>query len=239
MDENTKGKGTEEELEEEDQEVNTEDTAEGGSGGSGGAGDESSKNTSAKGGKKGERSFTQSQVKRMMTREKNQGRAAAYKEIGIDPNDSKMVKMFQAFVESQKTDDQKAAEKEAEARRQKEEAERKVAIAEAKAEAMMLGVKSQYVEDAVTLALSKLSEDNSDLKTILSELKEKYGLWFEAGEEEDDDKKKSSKTGQKGTGSSVKDTKKKGGNESAGLGARLAAQRKTGGAKTSYWGGNR
>lgn len=237
MDENTKGKGTEEELEEEDedQEVNTEDGADGGSGGSEG----SSKNTSAKGGKKGERSFTQSQVKRMMTREKNQGRAAAYKEIGIDPNDSKMVKMFQAFIESQKTDDQKAAEKEAEAQRQKEEAERKVAIAEAKAEAMMLGVKSQYVEDAVTLALSKLSEDNSDLKTILSELKEKYGLWFEAGDEEDDDKKKSSKTGQKGTGSSVKDAKKKGGSESAGLGARLAAQRKTGATKTSYWGGNR
>lgn len=183
------------------------------------------------------KTFTQEQVTKMMTREKNQGRNAAYKEMGIDPKDDKMVKMFKAFVESQKSDDQKAAEKESENQTKVNEAEQRAIVAEAKAEAMMLGVKSQYVDDIVTLALAKMTED-SDLKTIIGEFKTKYPVWF--GESEEDDKKDDkgkNKTGQKGTGSSVKNSDKdKKGEENKGLGARLAAQRKTGNKKSSYWG---
>lgn len=236
--ENTKGLGKDEELEdEEDQNDNS------GAAGDGaddkGSDDKGGKDT----GKKKEHSFTQTQVNRMMTREKNQGRAAAFKEMGIDPEDKKMVKMFQAFVDSQKSDEQKAAEKDIETKNRQAEAEQRALMAEAKAEAMMLGVKPQYVEDAVTLALSKMSDD-TDLKTILSELKEKYGLWFESDDDDDDDSKggkgkKPGKTGQKGTGASVKEASKKGGKDTGGLGARLAAQRKNAGGKSSYWGGNR
>lgn len=230
---NTKGLGKGEELEdEEDQNAN-----------SGAADDGADKDSDDEGrkdtGKKKERSFSQEQVNRMMTREKNQGRAAAFKEMGIDPNNKQMVKMFQAFVESQKSDEQKAAEKDIEAQNKQAEMEQRTLMAEAKAEAMMLGVKSQYVEDAVTLALSKMSDD-ADMKTILSELKEKYSLWFES--DDDDEKggkdKKLGKTGQKGTGASVSEANKKGGKDSGGLGARLAAQRKTANSKASYWGGN-
>lgn len=191
--------------------------------------------------KKKERSFSQEQVNRMMTREKNQGRAAAFKEMGIDPKNTKMVKMFQAFIESQKSDEQKAAEKDAEAQRKQGEAEHRALVAEAKSEAMMLGVKSQYVDDAVTLALPKVS-DSTDLKTVLSELKEKYGMWFDTEDDEsgkDGKNNKSTKTGQKGTGATIKDTNKKTGKESGGFGARLAASRKPSSGKTSYWGGNR
>lgn len=182
------------------------------------------------------KTFTQDQVTKMMTREKNQGRNAVYKELGIDPKDTKMVNMFKAFVESQKTDDQKAAEKETENQSKINEAEQRAIVAEAKAEAMMLGVKSQYVDDIVTLALSKMTED-SDLKTIIGEFKTKYPVWFGESEKEDD-KKDKGKTGQKGTGSSVKSDsdKEKKGQESKGLGARLAAQRKTNNKKSSYWG---
>lgn len=190
---------------------------------------------SNKGGKS-EKTFTQDQVNRMMTREKNQGRNAVYKELGIDPKDTKTVAQFKAFIESQKTEEQKAAEKESADKAKQAESEHRVAVAEAKAEAMMMGVKPQYVEDAVTLVLAKLGED-TDVKTLLGELKTKYPIWFG----ESDDKGAKGKTGQKGTGSSVKQAEKGGkkGEAEKGLGARLAAQRKSGAKKSSYWGANK
>ena len=136
---------------------------------------------------------------------------------------------------------QKAAEKESENQNKVNEAEQRAQVAEAKAEAMMLGVKTQYVDDVVTLALAKMTED-SDLKTIIGEFKTKYPVWFgEASGEDDKDKDKGKgKAGQRGTGSSVKTSKEDNkGKEEKGLGARLAAQRKTGGKKSSYWGNNR
>ena len=184
------------------------------------------------------KTFTQEQVTKISTREKNQGRASALKEMGIDPKDTKMIAMIKAFVDSQKTDDQRAAEQQAEAQKQNAENERRLAIAEAKAEAMMQGVKTQYVDDIVTLALAKVSDD-SDLKTIIGEFKTKYPVWFgESGEDENDKDKGKGKTGQRGTGSSVKsnDKDKKSNEEGKGLGARLAAQRKSGNSKNSYWG---
>lgn len=233
MAEEKKNNPTDEEIEEnedvEDQDDNKDDSGKSGD-------DKSGKDKGSKSGK----TFTQDQVTRMMTREKNQGRNAAYKELGIDPKDSKTVAMFKAFVESQKTDEQKASEKEAENQSKMNEAEKRAQVAEAKAEAMMLGVKSQYVEDVVTLALAKMTDD-SDLKTIIGEFKTKYPVWFGESSEEDDknNNNKSGKTGQKGTGSSVKNSdKEKKGEDNKGLGARLAAQRKTG-KKSSYWGGNK
>lgn len=182
--------------------------------------------------------FSQEQLNRMMTREKNQGRNAVYRELGINPKDSKAIAMVKALIESQKTDEEKQKEKEDEATQKMNEAEQRAQLAEAKAEAMMLGVKTQYVEDVVTLALAKMTED-SDLKTIIGEFKTKYPVWF--GESEEDDKQKDKKkTGQKGTGSSIKTSKKdEKNNEEKGLGARLAAQRKGGSKKFSYWGNNK
>lgn len=228
--ENKKGLNEEEELEENEgvEDQNNE-------GESGKSGDDKSGKDDKGSGSKGGKTFTQEQVNKMMTREKNQGRNAAYKELGIDPKDSKMVNMFKAFVESQKTDEQKAAEKETENQNKVNEAEQRAIVAEAKAEAMMLGVKSQYVEDVVTLALSKMTDD-SDLKTIIGEFKTKYPVWFGEEQSDEDDKKGKGKTGQKGTGSSVRSDKNNKKDEAKGIGARLAAQRKSGNKKSSYWG---
>lgn len=237
MAEENKNNLNDEEIEEnegvEDQDDNKDD--------SGKSGKDDKSDKGGKDGDKGksDKTFTQEQVNKMMTREKNQGRSAALKELGIDSKDSKMVAMVKAFIESQKTDEQKAAEKDAENQNKMNEAEQRAQVAEAKAEAMMLGVKTQYVEDVVTLALAKMTED-SDLKTIIGEFKTKYPVWF--GESEDDDKggKDKGKTGQKGTGSSVKTSKEdKGKGEEKGLGARLAAQRRGTGKKSSYWGNNK
>lgn len=238
MAEETKNSLTDEEIEEnedvEDQDDNKDDS------GKSGKDDKSGKDKGGDDKGKSGKTFTQEQVNKMMTREKNQGRSAALKELGIDPKDSKMVAMVKALIESQKTDEQKAAEKDAENQTRMNEAEQRAQVAEAKAEAMMLGVKTQYVDDVVTLALAKMTED-SDLKTIIGEFKTKYSVWF--GESEDDDKggkdKGKGKTGQKGTGSSVKTSKEDKGKEEKGLGARLAAQRRGTGKKSSYWGNNK
>lgn len=237
MAEEKKDNLTEEEIEENE---DVEDQTDEGSGKSGSDDKSGGDKGSDKGGKAG-KTFTQDQVNRMMTREKNQGRNAVYKELGIDPKDTKAVAQFKAFMESQKTNEQKAAEKDAEDKAKQAENERRVVIAEAKAEAMMMGVKPQYVEDAVTLVLAKVTED-TDMKTILGELKTKYPVWFGEAEGDDkDDKGAKGKVGQKGTGSSVKQAEKGGkkGETEKGLGARLAAQRKSGAKKSSYWGANK
>lgn len=229
---------TDEEIEEnEDVEDQNDDKGDSGKSGDDKSGKGDDKGSKGNAGK----TFTQDQVNRMMTREKNQGRNAALKELGIDPKDTKAIAMVKALIDSQKTDEQKAAEKETENQNKMNEAEQRAQVAEAKAEAMMLGVKTQYVDDVVTLALAKMTED-SDLKTIIGEFKTKYPVWFgESAEDDKDDKGKGKgKTGQRGTGSSVKTSKEdKGGKEEKGLGARLAAQRKSSGKKSSYWGNNK
>lgn len=229
---------TDEEIEEnEDVEDQNDDKGDSGKSGDDKSGKGDDKGSKGNAGK----TFTQDQVNRMMTREKNQGRNAALKELGIDPKDTKAIAMVKALIDSQKTDEQKAAEKETENQTKMNEAEQRAQVAEAKAEAMMLGVKTQYVDDVVTLALAKMTED-SDLKTIIGEFKTKYPIWFGESSEDDDKNKDKGKgkTGQRGTGSSVKTSKEdKGKGEEKGLGARLAAQRKSSGKKSSYWGNNK
>lgn len=232
--ENTKGvSNVDEELEDEEDQ-----TSKGGTGTDGG------KASGDGEGEKKEKTFTQDQVSRMMTREKRQGMAAVYKELGIDPKDTKAVAMVKALIASQKTDEQKAAEKQAEDAAKAKEADERVAKAEIKAEAMVLGIKREFVEDMVALVMSKKTED-SDIKTLLGEYKKKYPAWFEDGSEEDDDDGKAGKgakgkTGQRGTGSSIKGdnggkkNNKAGDNQS--MGQRLAARRKASAPKKSYWG---
>ena len=229
--ESTKGVGTEEELEDEEDQA-----SKGGTGTDGGKGDGNGE------GEKKEKTFTQDQVSRMMTREKRQGMAAVYKELGIDPKDTKAVAMVKALIASQKTDEQKAAEKQAEDAAKAREADERVAKAEIKAEAMVQGIKREFVEDMVALVMSKKTDD-SDIKTLIGEYKKKYPAWFEDGSDDDDDGKAGKgakgKTGQRGTGSSIKGDSggKKGGKagELQSMGQRLAAQRRASAPKKSFW----
>lgn len=181
-----------------------------------------------------EKTFTQKQVTSMMTKEKKQGRNAAYAELGIDPNNAQQVAMVKALIDSQKTDEQKQQEQNAENAAKIAEAEHRAQVAEAKAEAMKLGAKPEFVDDIVTLAMSKMG-DNTDIESVIGDLKTKYGVWFEAGEQDD-----KNATGQKGTGSSVNGKGTGSGSGNSGeqsLGARLAAKRQNVGGKDrkSYW----
>lgn len=189
------------------------------------SGNDNGDNSSSKD-EKSSNTFTQEQVNAMMTKEKKQGRNSVYHELGINPKDAKQVAMVKAFLESQKTDDEKKAEEEKNAF----EKEKELAIANAKVEIMKQGVKPQYVDDAVNLVMAQLDDDN-DVASVLGSFKAKYPIWFEP--EKNDDKQN---VGKKGTGSSVKGDKKgSSGKDNKSLGARLAAQRKTSKKKTSYW----
>lgn len=185
---------------------------------------ESGKATGKTGGKSG-KTFTQEQVTKMMTREKNQGRAAALKELGIDPKDTKTVKMIQAFIASQKSEEGENTGADTEAQQKLQEATERALKAECKAEAMALGAKKEFVEDIVVLAMAKYDED-ADFKTLIGEIKTKYKSFFDGeGEEE-------KPTGKKGTGSAMKKDKGKG-EETKSMGSRLAAQRVGAAKKTS------
>lgn len=197
------------------------------------------------------KTFTQEQVSKMMAREKHQGANSVYKELGIDPKDTKAIGLVKALIASQKTDEQKAAEQS----KALAEAQNKAALSEAKAEAMMMGVQPQFVEDAVTLAMAKMKNDEgSDIKTVLGELKTKYPVWFGKAAGQDDDDKKDSKSGtkdkdkdkgkakeekktvgQRGTGSTVKTNTSKDEKEEKSLGARLAAKRRSQNQRKSLW----
>lgn len=220
--ENTKGVGTEEENENND-----------GQDDRGGSGSDNNGSDGGNSAKK-EKTFTQDQVNRMMTNEKKQGRNAVYKELGINPKDTKAIAMVKALIDSQKTDEQKIAEQQAVDDEKAREAEERVIKAEIKAEAMVLGIKREFVEDMVALVMSKKSDD-SDIKTLLGEYKKKYPAWFDNGSGEDD----KGRTGRRGTGSSVKgDNGGKNGNKDGNnqsMGQRLAARRKATMPKKSYW----
>lgn len=180
---------------------------------------------------KKEKTFSQSQVNKMMAREKKQGRNSILNELGINPKDEKAIEKVKNLIKSQKTDEEIASEEKARQNQVLNEAEERATIAEAKVEAMMAGVKPQYVDDAIALVMAKITDD-TDFKSILAEFKTKYPIWFDVSEDGKNDNK--NKAGQRGTGASMQSKNNKDSEEKS-LGARLAAQRRTNNKKSSFW----
>lgn len=206
----------------------------------------------------GERVFTQDEVSRMMAREKHQGRSAVYRELGIDPDDTSAVQMFKAFIEANKTDEQKRAEQEKHQKDVMSDMSDKLKAAEAKATLMQAGVSADYVDDAVIIALSRVgANENLDIETVAKDLKSKYPVWFGVtngtdgkdgtdgddngasgthegdGTEEDGDDKT---TGKKGTGKAASSGSKTLSKEGiSGIGKRLAEARRENTVKSSFW----
>lgn len=195
-------------------------------------GDNGNQNGSSGAESASEKTFTQTEVNRMMTKEKQQGRSAAYKELGIDPSDTNMVSMFKAFIEAQKTSEQKANEQKAENDAKLAQAMEKARVAEAKATALKLGVKPECVDDVVALAITKVTDDN-DVDAIINDFKSKYTFWFADSSDNDGE----NSVGKKGTGSSIggKKSSSKSDGSVKGIGKRLAAARKSNNTKGSYW----
>jgi len=191
----------------------------------------SSGDTSGQGDEGSGRTFTQQDVSRMMAREKQQGRNSVFNELGIDPNDTNTLNMIKAIMQSQKQSEEPPVAPSAELA----EAQHRADVAEAKAEAMMLGADPKFVDDIVTLATAKLADsDETDFKTVLESIKTKYPVWFGAKSEDDE------KPGHRGTGSTLPRSSTSGGSGTEmSLGQRLAAARVPKKPAKSYWGSNR
>lgn len=205
----------------------------------------------------GERTFTQDEVSRMMAKEKHQGRNAVYRELGIDPDDTSAVQMFKAFIEANKTSEQKRAEAEKQQKDAMSDMSNKLKAAEAKATLMQAGVSADYVEDAVIIALSRVSADEKlDIETVAKDLKSKYPVWFgettDSGEGDGTDGKDGDTSGasnstgteddanetagKKGTGKAASSGSKTLSKDGiSGIGKRLAEARKANTVKSSFW----
>lgn len=185
-----------------------------------------------------EKTFTQAQVESIKAAEKQSARDAVFKELGLSPDDTKVVSMFKAFIESQKSEEQKGEEEKAKAVASVAKSEHRARIAEAKAEALLVGANPEYVDDIITLAMSKTANnEGTDIKSAINEIKTKYPTFFKV--DSDDDKDSKGSVGEKGTGSSIKGDNKtsKGKKEEiiSGLGKRLAKGRAGSGNKSSFW----
>lgn len=185
--------------------------SEGGSeGGEGGSGE-------GTGGKSG-KTFTQEEVNRLMKAEKESAKRALLKELGVE--DAKSAKeglaKYKEILDKDKSAAEKAGETLAAEQKAKAEAEKRALLAEAKVEVLSAGCKPEYLDDVITLALKKVSDDK-DLQTVVKEMKEesKYSAFF-GGSDSD--------SGDKGTGGGAGFKRKEGSDKKGGLGSRLGAQ---------------
>lgn len=175
-----------------------------------------------------EKTFTQSEVNKMMSREKKQGRFALLKELGFkNVDDAKnFYNKYKPQEDASKTDEQKQNE----VNSQNTELQSKLATAQAQVAAMKFGAKSEYVDDVITLALAKLDDENDDLNEIFGEIKTKHSYMFIS---KDEDEK--GNAGKKGTGGSPSGKNSSGSEKEKSLGARLAAAKKNNTIKSHYF----
>lgn len=173
--------------------------------------------------------FTQEQVKAMMAKEKAQGKAAMLRELGVEDAESakKELAAHKEYVESQKTELEKAqglteAEKAARAALEKENA-----LLKFKFEAIALGVKPECADDFAVIVATK-TKDGETMADVVKALKEKpeYGGFFNGVTPQ--------QTGGQGTGNNVNGRRVNNSTES--IGKRLGEQvSKSGAAKSSFF----
>lgn len=209
--------------------------AEGGAGGDPGTGGSEGGSEDGEGGSgegtggKSGKTFTQEEVNRLMKAEKESAKKALLKELGVE--DAKSAKEglaeYKKILDKDKTDAQKAQEDLAAETKAKTDAEKRALLAEAKVEVLSAGCKPEYLEDVITLALRKVSDDK-DLQTVVKEMKEesKYSAFF-GGSDSD--------SGDKGTGGGAGFKRKEGSDKKGGLGSRLGAQVANNTAKNPYF----
>ena len=172
----------------------------GGSGGSGGTGGE--------GGGTQTKTFTQEEVNRMLANEKRQGRQAALKALGLDPNDKDADKKQKAMLDGKKTHAERDSEALKTAQTAQADAEAKATAAEHKLAALTSGCKKEFLDEVIALASAKVNE-STDFDAALKAVKEKCSTFFE-------DK------GDSGTGGGQGHRRQKTDTKSGALGSRLA-----------------
>ena len=197
--------------------------SEGGQGEDKGSGDD--KGTGSQSGK----TFTQEEVNRLMKAEKESAKKALLKELGVE--DAKSAKeglaRYKEILDKDKTAAEKAGEDLAAEQKAKAEAEKRALLAEAKVEVLSAGCKPEYLDDVITLALKRVSDDKN-LAAVVKEMKEdsKYVAFFGGS---------GSDSGDKGTGGGSGFRKKGDPEKKGNLGSRLGAQVVNNTAKNPYF----
>lgn len=158
------------------------------------------------------KTFTQEEVNRMMAAEKRQGRASVLSELGYDPKDKEAITKLKALIDGNKTEEQKKADKEQELTNAAAEANRRAEAAERKLQALSSGCDPAAVDDVMTLASSRVTEE-VDFTKALEQVKEKYPNFFGGN------------SGDSGTGRGQGHKKHDEDNKPGSYGARLAANR--------------
>nr|DAP31872.1 MAG TPA: Major capsid protein [Caudoviricetes sp.] len=176
-------------------------------------GDDHDDDSDGEGSKDNEKKFTQADMTATAAKEKKQGRAAAFREMGFksEKEAKAQLEAFRKYQESQLTPEQKTAAQIQQANDDKSDAEKRAEAAENKLAAIQAGVKKDAVDDAVAIAMMKV-EDGKSLEDVLAEMKAqpRYKGFFDGSEEEEDDKG--------GTGTSVRHKTSK---KDEGIGKRL------------------
>ena len=195
--------------------------------------DDDSNDGDSKGNKDNEKKFTQADMIATAAKEKKQGRAAAFREMGFksEKEAKAQLEAFRKYQESQLTPDQKTAAQIQQANDDKSEAEKRAEAAENKLAAIQAGVKKDAVDDAVAIAMMKVEEGKS-LEDVLGEMKTqpRYKGFFDGSDDDDDN------GGKGGTGTSVRHKSSK--KDEDGIGKRLGQAQVNGNAmskKSSFF----
>lgn len=172
------------------------------------------------------KSYTNEELQKMMAKEKKQGKSAGktelMKELGIDDLTKFKANLeeFKKYQEKQKSDLDKKTDEVNNVTKEKEEALNRALIAESKLNAIKLGVKANYVDDVIAIALTKVDDENT-LDDVIEEMKKTHEFYFDKPNDSN------------GTGTNPGN--KKVPTKPEGIGARLAKARETNASKSSYF----
>lgn len=119
--------------------------------------------------------FTQEEVSRMMAKEKREGKLSVLKELGVEDvkNAKEGLKKYQEYLDSQKTEAEKAQAEVQRLAEEKAELERKAQLADIQVSALKNGIKADFLDDAIILAQNKKT-DAMTYDDIFNELKQSY-----------------------------------------------------------------
>ena len=176
-----------------------------------------------------EKTFTQEQVTAMMAKEKKEGRKAMLKKLGFanEAEASKAMKIYQAMVNSQKSEEELEKEKNKGLEGEKSEAEKRAQAAEDKLSCVMAGVRKDSIDDALAVAKLKVTDEKTLDKVLAEMKKESRYVGFFKEEDSDDD--------EEGTGNEPGHSKKKGKGKKGSYGASLAKSADKGEKKKTYF----
>ena len=163
-----------------------------------------------------EKTFTQSEVNVMMAKEKDQGRKAILKELGVEDvkNAKDALDKYKEYLESQKTDLQKAQDAAAETEKNRKLLEEELANTNQKLAVLTAGCSPDKAEDVCVLARARMNEKTT-FEQAVEQVKENYPDLF--GQQPQN----------KGTGSNVNPQNKGMTQNNGSFGQRLASQHKT------------